>query len=119
MVWAVGGSTIAAAYVNVALFLWLSLMDSVQQIGVGMMLLQSLTRFHMGACLLAAQIIGALCTMLARATAPDNFGPGPVFPNLALGLDGVGGWFWSVLIIQFLSAFAMLFFFKNEQLAKP
>jgi alpha-1,3-glucan synthase len=68
-----------------------------------MMLLQTLTRIHIAATLIVAQILGTLITMLAKATAPDRDGPGDVFPDFSMGVGGaLGGnyWFWIALGAQ-------------------
>ena len=66
-----------------------------------MILLQTMTRFHITFTLIAAQVLGSLATILARLTAPDNTGPGTVFPNLALGTSGLGQpGFWLGLLMQ-------------------
>ena len=42
---------------------------------------QTLSRLHVCATLAFAQIIGSICVMVARATAPNRIGPGSVFPD--------------------------------------
>jgi alpha-1,3-glucan synthase len=44
-------------------------------------LLQTLSRLHVCATLAFSQIIGSVCVMIARATAPDRIGPSSVFPD--------------------------------------
>ncbi|KAJ3211621.1 Cell wall alpha-1,3-glucan synthase ags1 [Entophlyctis luteolus] len=107
-----------AVLANIVMWLWLSLCDAVQQVGFGMMLLQSLTRTHVGGALLVAQFFGAIGAMLSRAFAPDSLGPGPVFPNISLHF-GIGGWFWGVLVLQFVIALSLIFVYRFEQLSKP
>jgi hypothetical protein len=90
-------------------------------IGFGMILLNTLTRFHITFILIAAQVIGSIATILARATAPDKVGPGDVFPDfsagIAAGLAKVD--FWLCLLFM-LSINALCFmFFRREQLQKP
>lgn len=46
-----------------------------------MILLQTLSRLHVCATLALAQVIGSICVMVARATAPNRVGPGTVFPD--------------------------------------
>ncbi len=67
-----------------ALWLWLGVLDAIQGVGLGMILLQTLSRLHVCATLALAQVIGSAVVMIARATAPDKVGPGNVFPNFAL-----------------------------------
>ncbi|KAK3385701.1 hypothetical protein B0H63DRAFT_501483 [Podospora didyma] len=123
--WAFGGSggsvSIAGgALVARALWLWLGVLDALQGTGVGMMLLMTTTRIHNNFALVAAQVLGSIATAVGRATAPDAVGPGPVFPNLALSLDGLGNaWFWVCLIMQIGICVAFGTFFRKEQLSKP
>lgn len=86
-----------------------------------MILLNTLTRFHIAFVLVAAQVIGSISTILARATAPDNTGPGDVFPNFATdaahGLSRPAFW---ICICLLLTINAMGFmFFRKQQLQKP
>lgn len=114
------GSTAGGALVSRALWLWLGVLDVLQGTGVGMMLLQTTTRFHNNFALVAAQVLGSIATAVGRATAPDAVGPGPVFPNLALSLDGLGNAsFWLCLLMQLGICVAFGTFFRKEQLAKP
>ena len=66
------------------LWLWLGVLDAIQGVGLGMILLQTLSRLHVCATLAGAQLLGSAIVMLARGTAPDKVGPGNVFPNLAI-----------------------------------
>ncbi|KAK4155658.1 family 5 putative glycoside hydrolase family 13/Glycosyltransferase [Chaetomidium leptoderma] len=114
------GSAVAGALVSRALWLWLGVLDALQGTGVGMMLLQTTTRFHNNFALVAAQVLGSVATAVGRATAPDAVGPGPVFPNLALGLEGLGNaWFWVCLLMQLGICVMLGTFFRKEQLSKP
>lgn len=115
-----GGEAVGGALVSRALWLWLGVLDALQGTGVGMMLLQTTTRFHNNFALVAAQVLGSFATALGRATAPDAVGPGPVFPNLALSLDGLrNGWFWACLLLQLGICVMFGTFFRKEQLSKP
>ena len=56
---------------------------------------QTLSRLHVCATLAFSQVIGSICVMIARATAPNRVGPGSVFPDAAKwdfekGLKGKG-----------------------------
>ncbi|KAK5662545.1 hypothetical protein OQA88_8457 [Cercophora sp. LCS_1] len=118
--WAIGGSPAGGALVSRALWLWLGVLDALQGTGVGMMLLQTTTRFHNNFALVAAQVLGSIATILGRATAPNAVGPGPVFPNLALSLEGLGNAsFWVCLLMQIAICVAFVTFFRKEQLSKP
>ncbi|KAL8998110.1 MAG: hypothetical protein Q9188_006170 [Gyalolechia gomerana] len=115
------GGPVAQALTGRVLWLWLGVLDAVQGVGFGMILLQTLTRFHVTFTLVAAQVLGSVATILARATAPDRDGPGTVFPNLVLergeGVKTVG--FWTGLLFQVLVGLGFLKFFRKEQLLKP
>jgi alpha-1,3-glucan synthase len=118
--WVVGGDATAGALMARALWLWLGVLDALQGTGFGMMLLQTMTRFHNNFTLIAAQVLGSIATILGRATAPNQIGPGPVFPNFALGPDGLNnGWFWVCLLMQISICVAFGTFFRKEQLSKP
>ncbi|KAI4196457.1 MAG: hypothetical protein LQ350_006552 [Teloschistes chrysophthalmus] len=119
--WAGSGGPVAGALMGRVVWLWLGVLDAVQGVGFGMILLQTLTRFHVTFTLIAAQVLGSIATILARATAPDKDGPGTVFPNLVLfegeGVKTVG--FWTGLLCQVLVCLGFLKFFRKEQLQKP
>lgn len=114
------GSAILSAILGRALWLWLGVLDALQGVGFGMILLQTMTRFHICFTLVAAQVLGSIATILARLTAPDNTGPGPVFPNFALSADGLGtASFWLGLLMQLVICVGFALFFRKEQLSKP
>lgn len=114
------GSAIASALLGRSLWLWLGVLDALQGVGFGMILLQTMTRFHICFTLIAAQVLGSIFTILARLTAPDNTGPGAVFPNFALGASGLGSAaFWFGLLLQIVICVGFALFFRKEQLAKP
>ena len=116
----VGGSPLAGALVGRSLWLWLGVLDTVQGVGIGMILLQTLTRFHVTFALVCAQVLGSVATIVARASAPDASGPGSVFPNLALSLVGLSdAWFWIALVCQGAVCVGFLWWFRGEQLMKP
>jgi alpha-1,3-glucan synthase len=115
------GSPVAGAVVGRCLWLWLGVLDALQGIGIGMILLQTLTRFHVAFTLIAAQVLGSVATILARATAPDKIGPGDVFPDFSQGVSaGLGkAWFWVCLVFQIVICGGFFLFFRKEQLSKP
>lgn len=114
------GSPVGSAIAGRALWLWLGLLDSLQGVGFGMILLSTLTRLHISFTLVAAQVLGSIATMCARGFAPDNIGPGPVFPNLALDAGGLrNAWFWIALGCQLVIPALGFKFFRKEQLSKP
>jgi alpha-1,3-glucan synthase len=116
------GGPIASALVSRSLWLWLGLLDTIQGVGFGMILLQTLTRIHIAFTLMAAQVVGSIAAILARATAPNAIGefavpllsgpgielircgtgPGDVFPDLSEGAVNVlnKAWFWVALAAQ-------------------
>ena len=103
------------------MWLWLGVLDALQGIGFGMILLQTLTRMHVAATLIAAQVLGSGIVILARATAPHRLGPGDVFPNFGLlGAEALSkGWFWGGLISQLVICAGFYKVFRKEQLLKP
>ncbi|OBW67971.1 MAG: Amidase signature enzyme [Aureobasidium pullulans] len=115
------GSPVASALLGRGLWLWLGVLDSVQGIGFGMILLQTLTRYHITFTLVAAQVIGSVATILSRATAPDATGPGDVFPDFSVdwksGLASAD--FWVCLLLQLGICVGFFTFFRKEQLSKP
>jgi alpha-1,3-glucan synthase len=114
------GSRITGALLGRSLWLWLGVLDAVQGVGFGMMLLQTLSRFHVIFTLIAGQVVGSAATILARATAPNKTGPGAVFPNFALGLDGLSNaWFWLCVLSQLLIVLGFTKYFRKEQMFKP
>lgn len=114
----------AGPYLGVGLWLWLGVLDAVQGVGLGMILLQTLSRLHVMATLAFSQIIGSAVVMIARATSPDGIGPGPVFPNLgtwnpADGLKGspiVEPTFWVALGCQLIIVAGYFWFYRREEL---
>ncbi|KAI5242087.1 alpha-1,3-glucan synthase [Aureobasidium subglaciale] len=114
------GSTVGSAIAGRCLWLWLGTLDALSGVGTGTMLLQTLTRHHVAVTLTAAQVLGSIATIAARASAPDATGPGAVFPNLVVSLTGLGAWeFWVSLLFQMVLPIGFLMFFRNEQLFKP
>ncbi|KUI66955.1 Cell wall alpha-1,3-glucan synthase mok13 [Cytospora mali] len=115
------GSNLSGALLGRVLWLWLGVLDALQGVGFGMILLQTLGRFHVSWTVFGAQVVGSLATIAARASAPDKIGPGSVFPNLAMGLwEGVNNvWLWVPLVLQLLVCVGFFVFFRKEQLFKP
>jgi hypothetical protein len=97
------GSYTSGALVSRSLWLWLGILDSLQGLGFGMILLQTLTRMHICFTLLASQVLGSIATICARAFAPNNIGPGPISPDVTDGASSVANaWFWISLFFQLL-----------------
>ncbi|KAK4692298.1 hypothetical protein P7C71_g4875, partial [Lecanoromycetidae sp. Uapishka_2] len=111
---------VASALAGRSLWLWLGVLDAIQGVGFGMILLQTLTRFHVLFTLIAAQIIGSMTTIIARATAPDKIGPGPVFPEICINPKEAlnNGVFWVALLFQLAVPVGFGLFFRKEQLSK-
>ncbi|KAL1701405.1 glycoside hydrolase family 13 and glycosyltransferase family 5 protein [Schizophyllum commune] len=114
-------------YLGISLWLWLGVLDAVQGVGLGMILLQTLSRLHVCATLAFSQIIGSVCVMVARATAPNAIGPESVFPDAAKwdfedGLKGspmAAPLFWVALVCQLIIVFGYFWFYRKEQLSRP
>lgn len=114
------GSYLASGLVSRSLWLWLGLLDTVQAVGIGMILLSTMTRIHVAFTLLTAQVLGAAITAIARASSPSKLGPGSIFPNLLINLDGMyNAWFWIGLFLNIFVCFGFFLFFRKEQLNKP
>ena len=116
---------VAGPYVSTCLWLWLGVLDALQGVGLGMILLQTLSRLHVCATLAAAQLIGSIVVMVARASSPSKVGPGNVFPNPAIWNPSTGEnnpfihWeFWLALACQIVIVFGYFFFFRKEQLVR-
>jgi alpha-1,3-glucan synthase len=132
------GDAVASALVSRSLWLWLGLLDTIQGVGFGMIFLQTLTRIHVAFTLIAAQVLGSIATIVARASAPNKIGkssrspnlkhntnqysgPGDVFPDFSEGaIAGLSkAWFWIALAFQIIVCIGFLKFFRKEQLSKP
>ncbi|KAK0712424.1 alpha-1,3-glucan synthase-like protein [Lasiosphaeria miniovina] len=115
------GSPMGSAILSRLLWLWLGLLDNIQGVGLGMMLLATLTRQHVLIVLIMAQIIGSAFTILARATSPNALSPNTTFPDFSQGLyPGVSSqWFWVCLLFQLIIPVGFFKFFRKEQVAKP
>lgn len=97
------GSYSAGALASRCLWLWLGVLDALQLLGFGMILLQTLTRMHICFTLILSQILGSIATICARAFAPNNIGPGPISPDITMGASAIANaWFWVALVAQLL-----------------
>jgi len=114
-------------YLGTSLWLWLGVLDAVQGVGLGMILLQTLSRLHVCATLAFAQVIGTISVAVARGTAPNRIGPGTVFPDASSwdfkqGLSGspMANWpFWIALTSQIIIVLGYFWFYRKEQLSRP
>ncbi|KAJ9655509.1 Cell wall alpha-1,3-glucan synthase ags1 [Coniosporium apollinis] len=115
------GGPVGSALAGRSLWLWLGVLDAVQGVGIGMLLLQTLTRIHIAVTLIAAQLLGSVVTLIATATAPDRNGPEDVFPDLSAGIVPAMSkpWFWIALACQLIIPVGFFKFFRKEQLSKP
>ncbi|EEB06005.2 cell wall alpha-1,3-glucan synthase mok11 [Schizosaccharomyces japonicus yFS275] len=115
----------AAPYMSRMLWLWLGLLDSVQGIGIGLILLQTLTRRHITIALMIGQIIGAAASMIGRASSPDRVGPSNTFVDFSYWEPGKGSSilhsapFWVCLFCQLVVIVGYFMFFRRENLNRP
>ena len=111
------GSAIAGR----SLWLWLGVLDSLQGVGFGMILLHTLTRFHITFTLISAQVLGSIATIAAKGFGPTKIGPGPVFPDFSVSISNGAEkpWFWIALFAQLAINGVAFLFFRKEQLSKP
>lgn len=117
--WSPGGY-IGSALLSRCLWLWLGVLDTAQGVGLGMILLTTLTRLHVLFTLVVAQVLGAATTAFARAVSPAKLGPGPLFPDLTEGTGGLkNGWFWVGMLMNLGICVGFFKFFRKEQLMKP
>lgn len=114
-------------YLAVGLWLWLGVLDAVQGVGLGLILLQTLSRLHVTVTLAFSQVLGSAIVMIARATAPDALGPGTVFPDPGIwdpqnGLSGspmASPMFWVCLVCQLIIVAGYFWFYRREELGEP
>ena len=59
--------SVAGPYAAIALWLWLGVLDSIQGIAIGVLLLQTLSRVHVTATLAIAQILGSITVAIGRS----------------------------------------------------
>ena len=111
----------ASAVAGRCLWLWLGVLDALQNVGFGMILLQTLTRFHIAFTLVVAQVLGSLTTIAARGFGLNRLGPGVIFPDFSADVVGEveNGWFWVGMLSQLLINVLALKYFRKEQLSKP
>jgi alpha-1,3-glucan synthase len=116
----------AGPYLGRCLWLWLGVLDAVQGVGIGMVLLTTLTRAHVAATLMAGQMLGAVAMLVGRASAPNAIGPADTFLDFATWSPSEEGGaifasvsFWLCLFCQIVICIGYLVFFRKEQLSKP
>lgn len=115
------GSPLSGALIGRSLWLWLGVLDAIQGVGFGMILMQTLTRLHIAFAMVGAQVLGSIASVLARASALPSSGPGSLYPNLAVeGPHGLrSASFWLGLSLQLGICVGFFKFFRKEQLQKP
>jgi len=80
---------------------------------------------HIAFTLITAQVLGSIATILARAIAPDNEGPGDVFPDLSSYSIGdptdvfKKAWFYVGLISQIVICIGYFLFFRKVPPSTP
>ena len=115
------GSPAGSAVLCRALWLWLGVLDALQGVGIGMLLLQTLTRFHISFALIMAQCVGSVATIINRADGLSSTGPLPYYPSFAYNITGglSQPGFWICLVLQIVVCVGYITFFRKEQLSKP
>ena len=99
----VSGGYVGGALASRSLWLWLGVLDSIQGLGFGIILLQTLTRTHMLFTLICSQVLGSIATIAARGFGPNKLGPGPISPDPTFGVSAVANaWFWVGLFCQLI-----------------
>ncbi|ORY78163.1 cell wall alpha-1,3-glucan synthase ags1 [Protomyces lactucae-debilis] len=116
----------AGPYLGRCLWLWLGVLDAIQGVGIGMLLLQTLTRAHVATTLMAGQMLGAVAMLVGRASAPNAIGPADTFLDFATWTPSEEGAaifasvsFWLCLFCQIVICIGYLVYFRKEQLSKP
>jgi len=127
MVWGVSSVALyvpwaggAGPWISVSLWLWLGVLDAVQGVGLGMILLQTLSRLHVCATLAFSQMLGSIVVIVARPTVPRD----QVFPDFALWNVGDGFKhspfasvpFWIALVCQIVVVVGYFWYYRKEQL---
>ncbi|CAB40008.1 spore wall alpha-1,4-glucan synthase, meiotic Mok14 [Schizosaccharomyces pombe] len=116
---------IAGPYLSRALWLWLGILDSIQGIGNGLILLQTLSRRHVTNTLMISQLAGSATSILARFVSPTKTGPANVFPDLT-GYTPVdrakpvaNAPFWICLILNVALCIMYLRCYHRENISRP
>jgi len=110
----------AGPWISVSLWLWLGVLDAVQGVGLGMILLQTLSRLHVCATLAISQMLGSIVVIVAKPTVPVQL----VFPDFALWNVGSGFKhspfvsvpFWIALVCQIVIVVGYFWYYRKEQL---
>ncbi|KAH9981170.1 modular protein with glycoside hydrolase family 13 and glycosyltransferase family 5 domains [Lactifluus volemus] len=104
----------AGPYLGISLWLWLGVLDAIQGVGLGMILLQTLSRLHVCATLAFSQILGSICVMVAQSVFPDA-GAWDFKDGLS-GSPMASPVFWVALCCQLIIVFGYFWFYRKEQL---
>ena len=107
-------------YLGVCLWLWLGVLDAIQSVALGLILLQTLCRLHVCATLAFAQVIGSISVIVAPATAPTRMGAESVFPDAAQSdfADGLkdsplaSPLFWIALVCRLIIVIGYFWFYR-------
>ena len=110
----------AGPWISVSLWLWLGVLDAAQGVGLGLILLQTLSRLHVCAALAFSQMLGSVVVIIARPTVPRQ----QVFPDFALWNAGDGfkhspfasAPFWIALVCQIVIVVGYFWYYRKEQL---
>lgn len=113
-------SNFGSAVLGRSLWLWLTVLDSCQGVGLGIMLLQTLIRDHVAFTLVCAQVIGAFTTIIAKAADVPFSAYLVSFAHWAPG-DGAGPFalpaFWLCFASQAAIPIGFFLLFRKSQLA--
>src|SRR5204862_8218603 len=71
-------NAVASALAGRGLWLWLRVLDVLQGVGYGKILLQTLTRVHVAVTLVGAPVLGTVVTVIARGRVGDGLPDGVV-----------------------------------------
>lgn len=103
---------IASALISKSLWLWLGVLDTIQSVGIGIILLSTMTTVHIAFPLLMAQVIGTAMTAISRGVSPSKLGPGPIFPNVLVDIHNMyNAWFWIGLTLNGFVCIGFFMFF--------
>jgi len=115
-------SSVISSLVTRSLWLWLGVLDNIQGLGMGVMLLQTLTRHHASFVLVCAQIVGSIFAILGHYLGPL---PIKLFPNLT-AVENLAqlskfscSWFFVAFVLEALICGLLFLSYRREQLWRP
>jgi alpha-1,3-glucan synthase len=115
-------SSVISSLATRSLWLWLGVLDNIQGLGIGVMLLQTLTRHHASFVLVCAQVAGSMFAILGH-----YIGPAPIdlFPNL-IAVESLTqllkfstSWFGVAFVLEALVCGMLFLSYRREQLWRP